>query len=39
MTHDVAKKYFPNCPLGFRVEFVELVGIFHIKTGSDAICK
>ena len=39
MTYDVAKKYFLNYSLGFRVEFVELIGSFDINYGSDALCK
>jgi hypothetical protein len=39
MKYDVAKKYFSNCPLGFRAEFVEFIGICSIKIGSDTICK
>ena len=39
MTYDVAKKYLSNFPMGFRVEFVELIGSFDINYGSDALCK
>ena len=39
MTYGVAKKYLSNFPMGFRVEFVELIGSFDIKSGSDALCK
>ena len=39
MTYDVAKKYFLNYPLEFRVEFVEFIDRFDIKIDSDTICK
>ena len=39
MTCDVAKKYLQNFPIGFRVEFVEFIGSFDIKSGSDGLCK
>jgi hypothetical protein len=39
MTYNVAKKYFLNHPSVFRIEFVKLVDMFDITTGSDVICK
>jgi len=39
MTYGVAKKYLSNFPMGFRVEFVELIGSFDIQSGSDVLCK
>ena len=39
MAYDFAKKYFPNCVLGFRIEFVEIISRFGIKIDSDEICK
>jgi len=39
MTCDVAKKHIQNFPMGFKVEFVEFIGRFDIKSGSDELCK
>lgn len=39
MTYNVAKKHLQNYPLGFRVEFVEFIDRFGVKTGSDTLCK
>jgi len=39
MTCNVAKKHLQNFPIGFRVEFIEFIGSFDIKSGSDALCK
>jgi hypothetical protein len=39
MTCDVAKKYLQNYPIGFRVEFIEIIGSFDIVSGSDELCK
>lgn len=38
MECNVVEKYFLDCVLGFRMEFVEC-GKCGIKIGSDVICK
>jgi hypothetical protein len=39
MACGAAEKYLANYAFGFRVEFVEIIGVCGTKIGSGAVCK